>query len=729
MRRGWAVLFLLFTLFAAPLTAQSGWSELLRRASESGRPIVLLFRPADCDTERQTCAALSKLGENDSLARRLDRVVFELWPLDGSPPASAYGSEAPGVALFDSSGKFMARWVGIPDAITLANILDLVSLAIPHLSSAAQLAKEGREAAYNLDLGLAFLKIGKVAEGRAALTLAKSIGSEEERGLAAIWLAMLDARERRVAEAIAIVEPLTAEQSPARVRIEALVALGDLLTVAGERERAAGVYRQAVEVAAPGSRHHTAALASLQALGAATASSVVEIEPPVRAVVSGRTEILARVSSTAVAKVEFLLDGKSVATVTEPPFVARVRFGRLPERRRVAVIAFDAEGRVLGRDELAVNESSDAFWVRIVAPEGAVAEGEVDVRADLQKPSSAVLTDLTFTWNDREVARLTGPPYAARVTIPDGELGVLAVTARLADGTIASDERVLNATGLVEEAGVHMVEVPVVMPRGEAPSSSDLIVVEDGKRRQVESVLRSAEAPLTVGIVIDSSSSMEPMMLDVQEAAVRFVESVMTERDRAFVVTFSTTARLIEPPTSRLARLKTAIMAIRPEGYTALHDAIVLGLMQFQTTGSRRALVVFTDGVDRTSRYRHEHVIETAKRVGAPVYIIAVTPNITSVMPPNPHIQQPTVSVPPEYLRAMRNLGAVARGSGGIFHEISSIAKLGRIYEEIREELDRQALVVYRTRAARKVDWRSLEVRIREGTRLRAPSGVYARPD
>jgi VWFA-related protein len=301
----------------------------------------------------------------------------------------------------------------------------------------------------------------------------------------------------------------------------------------------------------------------------------------------------------------------------------------------------------------------------------------------------------------------------------------------LRDGTIADDQRVMNAEGMVETAGVHLVEVPVIVESRRALLPQEVIVREEGTERPVERIVGPDEAPLILGVVIDSSSSMRPTILELQEAAVQFVESVMGPRDRAFVLAFNTDARLIQAPTQDAEAVKAAIMSIRPEGLTALHDAFILGLMQFQTTGSRRAMVVFSDGVNRSSRYTMEEVNETARRAGVPVYVIGMTPPELRGLSHAPVFTAAASGRARsyEFEGAVEELTNLAWTTGGSFEEIWSIENVGRIYEDIASELGRQSLVIYRSGTQAKGAWRAIDVRTRGRGKLRAPGGVYVRVD
>jgi VWFA-related protein len=243
-----------------------------------------------------------------------------------------------------------------------------------------------------------------------------------------------------------------------------------------------------------------------------------------------------------------------------------------------------------------------------------------------------------------------------------------------------------------------------------------------------------------VGIVLDASSSVQPVLADLQEAAIRFVRSVIREGDRAFLVTFDSEARLIQPPTSDRELLEKQILSIQPNGLTALHDAVILGTLQFQGVRGRRALVVFSDGLDRTSRYRAVDAAELARRGGVPVYVIAAMPEVRSrggqpifdiqsprrgANPP-PVIRHPNHSNPLVQWRG--ELGLITRPTGGELHMLQKLDDLNSVYESIAATLAAQQLALLRVDpAVRENEWRPIEVTASSrGLRVVAPEGYYA---
>jgi hypothetical protein len=212
-------------------------------------------------------------------------------------------------------------------------------------------------------------------------------------------------------------------------------------------------------------------------------------------------------------------------------------------------------------------------------------------------------------------------------------------------------------------------------------------------------------------------------MLDLQEAAVRFVEEHVDPRDRIMLVPFDSQARVALRPTNDAAAVIREILSLEAGGSTALHDAIITALLQLQTTGTRRALVVFSDGLDDSSVFASRDVTEVARRAGVPIYALAfVHPVPPQVQVPGSRLRPDPASV--EIAVARRRLVDLSWSSGGLAFELRSLAKLQSHWDAIGSDLSRQSLVVYRA-AESGPEWRPLELSLPRKGRVRAPEGAW----
>jgi Ca-activated chloride channel homolog len=146
-------------------------------------------------------------------------------------------------------------------------------------------------------------------------------------------------------------------------------------------------------------------------------------------------------------------------------------------------------------------------------------------------------------------------------------------------------------------------------------------VYEDKVRQQVE-FFREDDSPASVGVVFDTSASMQGKIERAREAFQAFVEASHPD-DEYFLVTFNEQATLSAASTDGdelLGLLRRAV----PHGQTALYDAVYLALEALDRARHRkRALVVFSDGADNRSRYNIGELKRLVKERDVPIYCIA----------------------------------------------------------------------------------------------------------
>ena len=155
----------------------------------------------------------------------------------------------------------------------------------------------------------------------------------------------------------------------------------------------------------------------------------------------------------------------------------------------------------------------------------------------------------------------------------------------------------------------------------------DFAVYEDGVRQSI-SLFRHEDIPVTVGLVVDHSSSMKPKIGDVIAAARTFVESSSPD-DEMFVVNFNEKVSLglpdFLPLTSRYEDLTNAIANAPTRGMTALYDAIFEARNHLRTgTRDKKVLIVISDGGDNASRHTLAEVLKMAEQSTALIYTIGI---------------------------------------------------------------------------------------------------------
>jgi len=155
----------------------------------------------------------------------------------------------------------------------------------------------------------------------------------------------------------------------------------------------------------------------------------------------------------------------------------------------------------------------------------------------------------------------------------------------------------------------------------------DFEVYENGVAQPIR-LFKNEDIPVTVGLVVDHSTTMRPKLEEVFAAARVFVQSSNRD-DEMFVVNFNETVSLGLPRAIRFtdstAELESAIAAAPTEGQTALYDAIATALEELQA-GSRdkKVLIVVSDGGDNASSHTLAQVMKLAAQSSAVIYTIGI---------------------------------------------------------------------------------------------------------
>ena len=148
----------------------------------------------------------------------------------------------------------------------------------------------------------------------------------------------------------------------------------------------------------------------------------------------------------------------------------------------------------------------------------------------------------------------------------------------------------------------------------------DFHIWENGVEQQV-AYFASVDKPFTVALVIDTSGSTKNRLMEIQDAAITFVNQLRPD-DRVMVVSFSDKIRVLSQPTNDRLALRDAIQRTQHGSGTRLYDAVDMIINEhFNRIDGRKAIVLFTDGVDTTSkRASYESTVRDAEELDALIY-------------------------------------------------------------------------------------------------------------
>ena len=255
----------------------------------------------------------------------------------------------------------------------------------------------------------------------------------------------------------------------------------------------------------------------------------------------------------------------------------------------------------------------------------------------------------------------------------------------------------------------------------------DFKIYEDGMEQKITSFSRETNLPITMGLLLDTSGSIQNLLSAEQEAASRFLAQVMRPKDLVMVVSFDTDVDMLADFSSDLGQLERAIGRARinaPQSSvpvqgpfptvarrsTAFYDAVYATCRdKLSGEAGRKSLVILTDAADYGSKVRLEEALEVAQRTDTVIHILLVS----------------------DYRFGGADWGAARKFSdetGGRVIEVRNEKHLKEAFDEISEELRTQyTLGYYSSNSARDGKFRKLRIEAtKPDMKVLARKGYYA---
>lgn len=234
----------------------------------------------------------------------------------------------------------------------------------------------------------------------------------------------------------------------------------------------------------------------------------------------------------------------------------------------------------------------------------------------------------------------------------------------------------------------------------------DFKIFENGVAQEV-TYFQSEEQPFTVVLMIDTSPSTKYHIDEIHFAAVTFVNQ-LRPADQVMVVAFDQRARILCEPTTDKKTLFSAIYKANFGSGTSLYDAVsAVGSLELANVPGRKAVVIFTDGVDTTSRQAsYQSTLVMAEEIDALFYPIRYDTQ-EQMNAGQPIAAMPGINFPQgiaarmrgstaaEYARGKTYLETLALNSGGRIFEADTLTNLEAAFSGIAEELRRRYSIGY----------------------------------
>jgi Ca-activated chloride channel family protein len=231
----------------------------------------------------------------------------------------------------------------------------------------------------------------------------------------------------------------------------------------------------------------------------------------------------------------------------------------------------------------------------------------------------------------------------------------------------------------------------------------DFRIYEDGVEQKV-AVFEKEDVGSTVGLLLDNSLSMVDILPMMKTGILDFADHTKSFEE-LFVMTFGTRVRTLHDVRQPLPQLQNNLKTLGVQGTSMLFDALVEGLRKVAgREPERKALLIFTDGIDTASKAGFRDVLIEAQKAGALLYFLPIGSRVL--------IDEHTID-------------SLAKETGGRVIYLRKGDPIRPAMESIRQELARQYYIGYY--ASRKPGFHSIRVEVQgRDVRIRAKSGYYS---
>jgi VWFA-related protein len=193
----------------------------------------------------------------------------------------------------------------------------------------------------------------------------------------------------------------------------------------------------------------------------------------------------------------------------------------------------------------------------------------------------------------------------------------------------------------------------------------------------------SEDAPLSIGLVFDTSGSMGPKLQKSRQAAVQFFKTANPE-DEFFLVEFNDRPELVVPFTPDTEDIQNRLEFAQSKGKTALLDGVYMAMNQMKKARNpRKAILIISDGGDNNSRYTESEIKNAVREADVQIYGIGIFEPIGSR------------GRTPEEQMGPSLLSEVAELTGGRSYNVENLNELADIAAKIGIELRNQYVLYY----------------------------------
>lgn len=246
-------------------------------------------------------------------------------------------------------------------------------------------------------------------------------------------------------------------------------------------------------------------------------------------------------------------------------------------------------------------------------------------------------------------------------------------------------------------------------------------VYEDGVEQEIIA-FSSEDIPVSVGVILDLSSSMKNKIGKARAAITEFLRTANKDDD-FFLIGFKAHAKLMSTFTHDSEYIQSCVFSAAPNGPTALLDAVYLGISYMKTSKhTKRALLIFSDGGDNSSRHSQREIKRLVREADVQLYAIGFYDPLGYPYKTIEEMHGPTL------------LEELTEMTGGQVYPGGHLEDLPAIAAKIGAELRNQYVLGYTpSNHVYEGQWRKIRVRLRPPRGVppllvHAKTGYYAKP-
>ncbi len=205
----------------------------------------------------------------------------------------------------------------------------------------------------------------------------------------------------------------------------------------------------------------------------------------------------------------------------------------------------------------------------------------------------------------------------------------------------------------------------------------------EDKVEQTISQFSNEDAPLSVGIVFDTSGSMGSKLQKSRQAVAQFFKTANPE-DEFFLIEFNDRPQMAAPFTTDTENIQNQLTFTQSKGRTALLDGIYMAMNQMKKAHNpRKAILIISDGGDNSSRYTETEIKNAVREADVQVYAIGIF---------EPMAARGRTA---EELAGPGLLSEIAAQTGGRHFPVENLSELPDIAAKIGIELRNQYVLYY----------------------------------